>query len=469
MNHLQILIRGLLVPLFLGLTFSSSVMAGDTFSLITYDLRARINPDSGSIAVEGSVKAPLEDPGARDLKFGLHDTFTIKKLQVDGKAARFSFAAGEPLPITPASRTVVVSLPPGVARGPLQMDIEYEGTLKKLPEFGEAPDQRLAMDDQINSHMVELAAYSSWYPQFMLGQPVRVELEVSLPAGWVSICSGVKVNEQTRQGQVITRWSSARDLDVLIVASPDFKKKLIRQSGVDIEIYHTRMPKEFIEGEASQIAGVVKLYTDSLGETYIPGEKVRHVYSPKRKGQGKAGIARPGLIVTSEGLTLEALAADPHFSLFQPIAHEIAHFWWHSGTGQGDWINESFAEYFSAVAVQKNASEEEFKNVLADYRKQVSELPADAPSISNIPFSNDSVGFVVRYYKGALMLHHLRKTLGEERFFQACREFYQTYKERAVGTGEFRSFWKEKLADQNNLVDVWLDSKGGVPQLSAPR
>ncbi len=465
MNRLQGLINNFLVALFAGLAISSSVMAGDAISPISYDLRVRINPHSGSIAVEGRVKAPLESPGEREFRFKLHDTFTIKKLWINGKEASFSFAAAEPLPVTPAARAVVVGLPPGLSQGSVQMDIEYAGRLKELPEYGAAPGQKLAMDDQINSHMVELAAYSSWYPQFMLGQPVRVELEVSLPAGWVSICSGVKVNEQVKDGRAITRWSSARDLDVLIVASPDYKKKLIRQSGINIEIYHTQMPKEFIEGEASQIAGVVKLYTDSLGETYIPGGTVRHVYSPKRKGQGKAGIARPGLIVTSEGLTLEALAADPHFSLFQPIAHEIAHFWWHSGTGQGDWINESFAEYFSAVAVQKNASEEEFKNILADYQKQVSELPANAPSISNIPFSNDAVGFVVRYYKGALMLHNLRETLGEENFFQACREFYQTYKERPVGTGEFRDFWKKKLAAQNHLVDVWLDSKGGVPPL----
>jgi hypothetical protein len=135
--------------------------------------------------------------------------------------------------------------------------------------------------------------------------------------------------------------------------------KSVRQSGVDIEIYHTQMPEEFIEREVRQIAGVMKLYTDRLGETNIPAGTVKHVYSPKRKGQGMAGIGRPGMIVTSEGLTLESLAKDPKFSLFQGIAHEIGHFWWNFGAGQGDWINESFSEYFSSVAVQKISSEEE--------------------------------------------------------------------------------------------------------------
>ena len=134
------------------------------------------------------------------------------------------------------------------------------------------------------------------------------------------------------------------------------------------------MPEKFIEGEVQQIASVVKLYTDRLGETNIPGGTVRHVYSPKRKGQGKAGTARPGLIVTSEGVTLESLGSDPHFSLFQPIAHEIAHFWWNFGAGQGDWINEASAEYFSAIAVQKfprrrssRASSKTIENRSANY------------------------------------------------------------------------------------------------------
>lgn len=229
------------------------------------------------------------------------------------------------------------------------------------------------------------------------------------------------------------------------------------------------MPEKFIEGEVQQIASVVKLYTDRLGETNIPGGTVRHVYSPKRKGQGKAGTARPGLIVTSEGVTLESLGSDPHFSLFQPIAHEIAHFWWNFGAGQGDWINEASAEYFSAIAVQRISSETEFKSILEDYRKQVRELPADAPPLATVPFINDNVGYVVRYFKGALMLDQLRETLGEENFFPACREFFQTYKGKSIGTSEFRSFWKAKLAGRGKLVDVWLDSRGGLPDLEVKR
>ena len=455
--------KNLLIAIFFILSLSGFLGADESVGPVSYDLKVRIEPGPGDIAVQAKVEIPLKNPQARDFKFGLHETFTIKQLLVNGKKASFSFQSAERLPITPASRNVVVSLPPDVSPGKIRMDIEYEGRLKNIPEFGTSPDQKQAMDDQVNSRLVELAGYSSWYPQFVFGEPVEVEIELSLPQGWISICSGRKQDEQVRDGRVITRWFSARDLDALIAASPNYKEKSVRQSGVNIEIYYTQMPEEFVSGEVRQIADVVKLYSDLLGGTNIPGGMVKHVYSPKRKGQGKAGIARPGMIVTSEGLTLESLAQDPHFSLFQPIAHEIAHFWWNFGVGQGDWINEAFAEYFSAIAVQKISTEVEFRSVLEDYRKQVRELPAEAPPIATVPFVNDDLGFVVRYYKSALMLHHIKGILGEEKFFQACRDFFQTYKGKSIGTAEFRSFWKVKLADQKNTVDLWLYSRGGLP------
>ena len=160
---------------------------------------------------------------------------------------------------------------------------------------------------------------------------------------------------------------------------------------------------------------------------------------------------------------LEELARDPKFSLLQDLAHELAHFWWNFGAGQGDWINETFAEYSSAFAVEQIVSEEQFQKVLDGYRRAVRELPADAPSLAQVPF--DGSGFVVRYYKGSLMMDAIRQAMGNDAFAAAAREFFQTYTGKSIGTAEFRSFWKQKLADKKDLVDLWLDSKGGLPDV----
>lgn len=431
---------------------------------VSYDLKVIIEPDQGRIAVRGNIGVPI-DPGSKTLQFGLHETFVITKLLVNGQRAKFYFKPGDPSPICPARKKVEVDVPRGLAAGKAQLEIEYSGKLKEIPEFGTFEGQKQAMDDQVNSRLVELANYSSWYPQFFVfGYPIDTTLAVSVPKGWLAICSGRKLDDQEEEGRTITQWSSARDTDILITAAPNYRGKVIPLGDGQIAIYYTQLPQEFIDREGEEIATVMSLFSQGLGSTTIPSGTIKLVFSPKRRGQGRAGIARPGMIVASEGRMLEALANDPKFSLLQDLAHEIAHFWWNFGVGQGDWINETFAEYSSAFAVEQIVSEEEFQKVLQGYRNAVRELPADAPSLAQVPF--DGSAFVVRYYKGSLMMDAIRQAMGNDAFAAAAREFFQTYKGESIGTAEFRSFWKQKLTDKRDLVDVWLDSKGGLPDVS---
>ncbi len=430
---------------------------------VSYDLKVTIDPELGTIAVRGMIDVPPSEPASKTFQFALHETFAIKQLSVNGHVANFSYQPAEPTPINPATRNVLVNLPSGGRPDYVHLEIEYGGRLKETPEFGTFPDQKQAMDDQINSRLVELANYSSWYPQFFVfGRPIKVALGVSVPRGWIAVCSGKQISHRIKDGRAITQWLSPKDTDILIAASPNYKRRTVHLSGAEIEIYYTQLPDEFVENEGQQVAEVMKLFTGRLGETTIPSGTVKHVYSPKRKGQGRAGIARTGMIVTSEGRILDALASDPKSSLFQDIAHETAHFWWNFGAGQGDWINEAFAEYFSALAVEKILSEQQFQSVLKNYRVAVRELTPDAPSLSRVPF--DGSTFVIRYYKGSLLLDHLRHVLGDDAFFRACHDFFQTYKGRSIGTADFRSFWKTRLGGQKDSLDAWLDAAGGLPQ-----
>jgi hypothetical protein len=159
--------RSLLAAVILGLALSSSLVADETVAPVSYNLKVSIEPGPGDIAVQGKVE--FENPGSQNFKFNLHETFAIKTLLVNGKVVSFSFATAEFSPMTPAAKLVVVCLPPDVPPGKMRMDIEYAGRLKTLPEFGAAPDQTPSMDDQVNSHLVELAGFSSWYPQFAFG------------------------------------------------------------------------------------------------------------------------------------------------------------------------------------------------------------------------------------------------------------------------------------------------------------
>jgi hypothetical protein len=43
------------------------------------------------------------------------------------------------------------------------------------------------------------------------------------------------------------------------------------------------------------------------------------------------------------------------------------------------------------------------------------------------------------------MLDDFRRTMGDEGFFLASRDFFQTYKDQKTGTAEFRAFWHSQM------------------------
>ena len=428
----------------------------------SYHLETRIEPDSGEIYVDGTFKVILGTQNQKNFDFNLHGTFRVEKIRVNGRSVEFCLERNAPWMIIPSSQKVTVAIPVDCHKEILDVEIVYHGKLEEIPEFGTFEDQEWALDDRINPRMIELANYSCWYPQFSFGIRFETDLLLSLPNGWKCVCSGEKTAEWKKDGRMLSRWVSPSDTDIIIVASPHLKNKTFEGDEIKIEIYHSQMPDDFIKNEIQQIKKILNLFNDLIGQTVIPAGTVKHVFSPKRKGQGGAGIARPGMIVTSEGRTLEGLKNDPDFSLFHGIAHEIAHFWWNFGSGQGDWINETFAEYFALIAVQRITSWERFKFDLEKYRELVKGLPGDAPPLSSVPFAEGRTNYIVRYYKGALMLDDIRNLIGNRRFFRICREFFQTYNNTIIHTPEFRQFWGERLGREKKVLDTWLDARGGL-------
>jgi aminopeptidase N len=191
------------------------------------------------------------------------------------------------------------------------------------------------------------------------------------------------------------------------------------------------------------------------------------------------------MTVTSEGRVLGLLAGDPGASLLRGMAHEIGHFWWNFGADQGDWLNEAFAEYFSLLAVREIQGEEAFDASLTSRRNAVDDLPDDAPAISAVPPSNEGHGYTIRYYKGAMMLDHFRRLMGDDAFYRACKDFYRQCNDKKAGTSEFRNFWTNALGNDQHWVTTssefrnfwtnalgndqhwvttWLDSKDGLPE-----
>lgn len=112
---------------------------------------------------------------------------------------------------------------------------------------------------------------------------------------------------------------------------------------------------------------------------------------------------------------------------FDLVAHEAAHQWFGDkvtcSSWQDIWINESFATYLNALAYESFYGRDSFNRHMGDvlerakHETNLSVFVEDTTDVGRI-FNQD-----LSYQKGAMVLHTLRYYIGDEAFFQACRNF----------------------------------------------
>ena len=110
------------------------------------------------------------------------------------------------------------------------------------------------------------------------------------------------------------------------------------------------------------------------------------------------------------------------------IAHELAHQWFGNkitcGSWKDIWLNEGFATYLSGLVVENFEAENSFTSWKQSRINSITAQPSGSVYISN---NDTTVARVfssrLSYSKGAMVLHMLRKKLGDEPFFQSLRDY----------------------------------------------
>ncbi|OJF09444.1 M1 family metallopeptidase [Couchioplanes caeruleus] len=146
------------------------------------------------------------------------------------------------------------------------------------------------------------------------------------------------------------------------------------------------------------------------------------------------------------------------------VVHELAHQWFGNSLTVADWrhiwLNEGFATYaewlWSGVCGDRPADA-----LAAEWHAYVAARP------EKMIVANPGVERMfdpVVYKRGALTLHALRKTVGDDSFFALLRAWVAEHQHATVTTEQFRShaqrFAREPLA---GLFAAWLDSRALPP------
>lgn len=147
------------------------------------------------------------------------------------------------------------------------------------------------------------------------------------------------------------------------------------------------------------------------------------------------------------------------------IAHELAHQWFGNsltlGTWRDIWLHEGFACYSEWLWSQECGDDTTQERAERHHRK-LQDAPQDL--VLSDPGPDDM--FDDRVYKrGALTLHALRLTVGDDAFFSLLREWTAEHAHSTVDTAQFRAFAAQQTGhDLDELFTDWLD-RPELPEL----
>jgi aminopeptidase N len=416
----------------------------------TYDVRLSYDPSTREI--EGSVTITAAINGIVDELVLDADELEVESVRVDGTAAEFEQAEGNLL-IDPRA-----PIGPAPASDAVKITVSYRDEASAGGGGGLSAEGWFATDDG-SFVLNEPDGAHTWLPSNdHPSDKATWRFEVSVPHGTAAIANGHLVDQREGSLQDTWVWEQREPMATYLIQllTGDYEVLDGGRAG-DTPLVNAvlrgdeeRMPPYF-DLTDDQIA-----YFEPLFGPY-PLDLYGLAFTDSFSGlametQGRALFSRDDFTAASPGLVQHLL-----------LAHELAHMWFGDAVTPADWsdlwLNESFATYGQwlwldhAQLWDLDAQAEE--NL---HRRQERTEPTGEPTRGNL------FGYE-RYDGGAVVLHALRRELGDATFFELLQRWVADNDGTSRTTEDFIAL-AEEVADRqlDDFFDEWLFADAVPPE-----
>ena len=347
----------------------------------------------------------------------------VSSVRVDGRDATFRQARNE-LIVTPAA-PIASGVDASVA-------VRYGGIPR--PSGASFAEQTgwVHVGDQAYV-LAEPDGARRWFPSNdHPSDKARFSFRISVPEGYTAAANGRLLGSDTAAGRTTWRWE-ARDPMATYLATVVIGRLRITDGGTAAgvavrDVLPAAVPAATAERLAERHRAQLAFFTERFGP--YPFEAYGVVGAP----------SPPNLALETQTLSLfpvGMLAAGPD-AIDDILAHELAHQWFGNAVSPARWsdiwLNEGFATYAEWLWTERAAAG------ALDRRAERARLEAgalrarygtvDAPSVENL-FSPNV------YDGGAVVLHALRREVGDDTFFTILRTWVTERSGRSATTDDF--------------------------------
>ncbi|NUM47207.1 MAG: M1 family metallopeptidase [Anaerolineales bacterium] len=268
--------------------------------------------------------------------------------------------------------------------------------------------------------------------------------EITVPAGFEAISHGTLIEEVAEAERTTYVWDHpfpmASYLATVVVGNYELQETT-SPSGVPIRYYYFNDVRDPFVQATSTTGEALDWMSAQFGA--YPFESFGFVTTRLIR----ASLETQTMVILSENMLNEETAI-----------HELAHQWfgdWVSMASWADmWHNEGFAVYISLMWQTRNnpGSLNIFmQNLEAEVQREASADPLGNLAPQRM-FGFDS------YQRGALMIHTLRQTMGDEAFFAGLRMYFERFGGGAASRADFLGVMEEASGmELDAFFDEWLN------------
>lgn len=297
-----------------------------------------------------------------------------------------------------------------------------------------------------------------WWPckQDLSDKLDSIRINITVPTGNKAGSNGKLLGTEVPQSSWITyNWFHKYPIPAYLIslAVNNYEEftQVAELENTTVEILNYVYPErlEMEQERAGAIPSMMQLFSELFGQYPYADEKYGHCITAIPGGMEHTTMS------TQSGL------------FFDLTAHEMAHQWFGNtvtcGSYSDIWLNEGFATFLNGLAREHLSDYESYLSYWENARNFILTQPDGSVLVPDATNPTRIFDQRLSYLKGAYLLRMLRWNLGDEVFFEACRNYLNDPGLRFsfVSTSDFKSHLEAVSGEElSSFFDQWYRGEG---------